>query len=99
MIILGNTTIVSAAIKVWSEVYHEPLILSAPPPASHDDLLHSLYEIGQIAQVPANAQGFLTSTGEFVSRVQAHEIVMAAEQPRIINPSHIEGKLFSEDLW
>ena len=84
----GGPTIIRAAIKVGDDIYH------SAPPARHGLLLHR-YKLGDKPHV----QGFLTNTGEFVSREDARKIALAAGQ--ITEPTHCghSTKLFSEDLW
>jgi hypothetical protein len=86
-------TIVAAALKIQS------MTISAPPPARHHTLLHAIFntygERGPM--IKATDQGFLTSTGRFVSREEAVTIAMAAGQ--IIKPKFQPQQLFSEDLW
>lgn len=50
-----------------------------PPPARHDTLMASIHrEMEHIAK--SEEQGFLTSKGRFVSRLEATEIAIAAKQ-------------------
>ncbi len=79
-------------------VYPEYLTISAPPPARHGSLLHPFIERTGI-RIACEDQGFLTSTGRFVGRKEAHDIAVASGQPLIDHPSRIEGTLYSEDLW
>lgn len=104
------TTIVAAAIRVpvpeefrdieWNgkQVYPYYLTISSPPPARHSTLMHPFITLSG-TRIPANDQGFLTSTGEFVDRKQAYKIAIAAGQPMIDHSSRVEGTLYSEDLW
>lgn len=64
------------------------LIVSLPAPARHGTILHS----GQ----PDGVQGFLTSTGRFVNRVEAYYI--AYRENQIIGEGR-PPQLFSEDVW
>lgn len=98
MIILGTTTIVAAAIRCQDEEQGS-FIISAPPPARHHTLLFCYYGLKGEPLGGAENQGFLTSTGEFVGRRQAMEIVLAAGQRLIDHSSRVEGVLYSEDLW
>jgi hypothetical protein len=84
-------TIVAAAIRVGK------LIVSSPPPARHHHLIHGLSDINRKLLVKPDDQGFLTSTGRFVSREEAWEIAGAACQIREVTGPF--GTLFSEDLW
>lgn len=90
-IALAQVSIVAAAI------FHGAVI-SLPAPARHHTILYSMdTEMGiDVTKVPPLNQGFITSEGKFVNRVEAYYIAYRAGQ--------IEGKdgaprLFSEDLW
>jgi len=82
---------------VAAAVYHGATI-SLPPPARHHTILQSMdIEMGiQAAAVPPQAQGFITSTGRFVNRVEAFYIAFNAEQ---ITSGSEGPQLYSEDLW
>lgn len=102
--------IVAAAVRIvvpkaileelgHGEVDPDHLVLSAPAPARHHHLLHMFFmRFGQAPGAAIN-QGFVTSTGRFVRRDEAHIIAVASGQPMIDHPSRIDGVLFSEDLW
>lgn len=80
--------IISAAIL------YKGLIVTLPPPARHYSILHPLGAIvGEV--IGPDEQGFLTSTGRFVGRIEARDI---AVQVMGIKPAH-RRDLFSEDLW
>lgn len=86
-------SIIAAAVQ-W-----EGVTFSLPKPARHGQVLHSL-ESGQIIDrklIPYVCQGFLTSEGRFVNRVQARHIAYRAGQ----NPKTTgsDRDLYSEDLW
>ena len=102
----STETIVAAAVRIkveseelkammWNgeRVYPDKLIVTSPPPARHGTLMHPLKSF-----VSANDQGFLTSTGRYVDRKEAMQIVKAANQPMTDVP-HQDDQLFSEDLW
>lgn len=103
-------TIVAAAIRVrvsddfrkieWKgkPFYPEFLTISAPPPMRHGQMMHPFAEIAGHRTAPDD-QGFLTSTGRFVSREHALKIAVAAGQPLIDHPSRCPHRLYSEDLW
>ncbi len=76
----------------------EGLTFSLPKPARHGQVLHSM----EAAHMPDYAlsgccQGFLTSEGRFVNRVQGRQIAWIADQ----KPKSTGGDrdLYSEDLW
>lgn len=83
--------IVSAAL------YIQGLIISLPAPARHHTIQHAcdLSHAVITDAVAMGVQGFITTTGRFVNRVEGYYLAHAAKQ--------IEGKkvpeLFSEDLW
>ena len=103
-------TIVAAAILVpvpdelrqemWRgrRVYPDHTIVSAPPPARHGTLMHSMSAYLP-RRVQPDEQGFLTSTGRYVGREEALAIVFAAGQERVDHPSRNDHTLYSEDLW
>jgi len=72
------------------------LIVSAPPPARHGDLMRSLYAINKRISILPSEQGFLTSEGRFVTRPEAFLIAEAAGQLLGEPP---RGDLYSEDVW
>ena len=82
-----NETIVAAAIQCRG------LTLSLPRPAGHGEVM--ALSVG--GNYRADVQGFLTSDGRFVTRVEAMKIAHRAKQAfREPQRSH---ELFSEDLW
>lgn len=85
--------IVAAAIQI------EGVTISLPRPARHGEVLFSCTFIAAESNwLHTATQGFLTSTGRFVNRVQARQIAYVAGQ----NPGHSAGdapELYSEDLW
>ena len=89
------TRIVAAAFKVGD------FVISSPPPSRHHDIGMALNkETGNqyfAVECGPDAQGFLTSDGEFVSRKQAMTIACATGQVDINNRRTTE--LFTEDLW
>ena len=83
-----SETIVAAAIYIG-------FTLSMPPPARHHTILHALTDWTDYMVQP-HEQGFLTSTGRYVSREEALGIAWRAKQ---INKHTHVTKLHSEDLW
>lgn len=68
------------------------MTFTLPAPARHHHILHYLARPDFHVE-----QGFLTSTGRFVSRKEAMGIAVAAGQ---VSPSKVQSPdLFSEDLW
>lgn len=84
-------TIVAAAIQ------YEGVTISLPKPARHAQVMHSCEAFMKDMQIGASCQGFLTSEGRFVNRVQARHIAFIAGQ----EPKSTGGDrdLYSEDLW
>lgn len=90
-------TVETAAILINGE------IITAPRPARHHQLLELHWAAAKGKEgtprhqlVPPSAQGFVTSTGRFVSREEAALIAVAAGQ---ITAPQWGSRLFSEDLW
>jgi hypothetical protein len=102
--------IVAAAIKVVPIVSdgaptpNDGIILSAPPPHKGPHRHHHLIPAGYIVKgnkvVLPQEQGFLTSTGRFVDRVEAMQIAVAADQlfdGQLKRVGYRE--LYSEHIW
>ena len=86
----GRETIVAAALQV------EGFTVSLPRPARHDTIFAVID--GHISLERAIVQGFLTSAGRFVTRVEAKHIAHRAGQPTIRDNLHPRDA-FSEDFW
>ena len=79
------------------------LVLSAPAPCRHHHVIHTAYSAGM--ETAHFEQGFLTSAGRFVDRVEAMRIALSADQ--LVPPRDADGipytrkhrELFSEDVW
>jgi hypothetical protein len=85
-----NERIVAAAIE------YRGLTFSVPAPGRHHNVLHLMFEYN-IPMEAQRRQGFLTSSGRFVDRIEACKIARAADQ--IIKKTGPDGELFSEDVW
>ena len=86
-------TIIAAAIQI------DGVTISLPKPARHAQVLHSAGAMGLPKGLTSSAsQGFLTSAGRFVNRVQAKQIAHIAGQPIIRDDPHPRDA-FSEDFW
>lgn len=80
-------------------------VFSLPKPARHDSLIRALIQSDghpEISQEPEREwahgiQGFVTESGEFLTRDQALLHVTANEQPTTGTPRG--SILFSEDIW
>jgi len=69
---------------------------SAPRPARHHNLIHTIFkEIGRTVG-SKHVQGFLTTTGRFVDR---HEAFKIAKEVGQLSPDDKGDTLISEDLW
>lgn len=84
--------IVRAAIK------HQGVVHSVPVPGRHHDCIICLADSLGVANVPHKdvEQGFLTSRGDFVDRVEAAQIALASGQ---VEKLTWPPRLFSEELW
>jgi hypothetical protein len=82
--------IMRAAIQWKGRVYHYPI------PARHHNVISRMAKIG-FGPEAMHDQGFLTSEGRFVDRVEGLTIAKAAEQ---IQQKHGNvNELYSEDIW
>lgn len=101
---VARERIVRAAITIDDGVW------SVPAPMRHHHAVN-LYVYGSAAHPPADdaidkrcfvgdreEQGFVTSTGRFVSREEAWPIALAAGQI-VRRVGGDEGRLYSENLW
>jgi len=99
-----NLRVVSVAIRIDKPIATEsgmqvvPLIISAPPPARHHNIIHSLAALNQ-DPIPPEDQGFLLSDGRFAPRSSAWIVAQMAGQFLPRAPTGPTGTLFSEDLW
>lgn len=88
--------IVSAAVKIAGV----NAIFSSPPPARHHDVMHAVAAEIEYYDGRQWFQGFLTSSGRFVDRIEACKIADKAGQLNIVRPkTNPDYELFSEDLW
>lgn len=85
-------TIVAAAVQL------DGVTFSLPRPARHAQVLFCLYDWFGDRHIARMTQGFLTSEGRFVNRVQAKHIAHIAGQEIIRDDPH-ETQAFSEDFW
>lgn len=87
--------VIAAAILV------EGVTISLPQPARHGQVLHAAAAMHlPDYHLSSACQGFLTSAGRFVNRVQAKHIAHIAKQPQMRPENQRHGRdLFSEDLW
>lgn len=87
-----NETIVAAAVQ------YDGITFSLPRPARHGQVLLCLQDILDDMQLAHACQGFLTSDGRFVNRVQAKHIAHRAGQKIVRDDPH-PSEAFSEDFW
>lgn len=84
---------------VAAAIHTHGITLSAEKPARHHTVLHSMSkQLGLDAMELGHpdAQGFLTSEGRYVGRIEGAEIAIKAGQIKNLNcPPY----LYSEDLW
>lgn len=102
-------TIVAAAIKVVPSVLRgaptpsDGIILSAPPPHRHHHLIPAGYVTKGNKPVGPEEQGFLTSEGRFVDRLEAMQIAIAIDQLHPLLKGSLQRagykELYSEHLW
>lgn len=74
-------------------------VISLPPPARHHTILQSMLFTMGIGdeKIAEYLQGFLTSDGQYVNRVEAFYIAHKAGQLK--RNSSGRPELYSEDLW
>ena len=87
--------VVAVAIK-----YNE-LLFSLPAPARHHNVLHKMFlplgegGLGLNKSLP-HEQGFLSSSGNFLSRTDAAQLALLNGQ---VSKLIVPPNLYSEDLW
>ncbi len=84
--------IVAAAIQI------ENITISLPQPARHGHVLACAVDYLSV-EPGVGVQGFLTSEGRFVNRIQARQIAHIAGQNPTYSGNPQSPELFSEDLW
>jgi hypothetical protein len=90
---LGHTEEVAAAAIIDAK----GKIFTMPPPARHDNLIREMVRRGDRPPI-IGEQGFMTSLGRFVDRVEARMIADRARQVR--RPLRVAGReLYAEELW
>jgi hypothetical protein len=75
-------------------------VFDVPRPGRHHDVIRIMRMAGKPWKSPDEAlhvQGFVTSTGRFVDRVEAKKIATAANQ--LLERESGKTELFSEDVW
>ena len=86
-----SEAIVAAAIQ-W-----EGVTISLPRPARHGHVLACASQFMPDYATSGCCQGFVTSEGRFVNRIQARQLAhMSGQEPKTTGAAH---ELYSEDLW
>lgn len=78
-------------------ITYEGKTYSLPRPHRHNHVIRMMVDEHGIQKPGSRGQGFITSAGRFVDRVEALSIARAANQ--ILLGRGLHGQLFSEDLW
>lgn len=82
---------------VAAAVVYNGVTCSLPAPARHGDIMHTIARhVGEDRWPVDGISGFLTSSGQFVSRIQAARVAVEAGQ---IDKPKWGAHLYSEDLW
>jgi hypothetical protein len=89
-----NPTITHVAIRFKGEIY------SLPAPNRHHDVIRHIIDSTGETHVDSRDedQGFLDSTGRYLTRWQALRVASQAGQLKPNEPVRI-GLLFSENVW
>jgi hypothetical protein len=66
-------------------------------PGRHHDLIHHMGQLGRAGAGNVNDQGFLTTHGRFINRVEAR--IIADREGQTLPDAHSTKYLFSEDLF
>ena len=82
--------VVAAAVQLGDEIH------TLPPPKRHHHVLWKMDADGLNAMDPAQVQGFIDQAGQFLDRLEAANVAIAAGQ---IDALQWPPRLFSEDLW
>ena len=90
MSLINSERILLAAIKTGDN----QVSVSLHPESRHSEIIHHLARCGFETPIKGE-QGFLTSTGRFVNRVEAKEIAIKSG---VVNETEF-NQLYSEDLW
>lgn len=74
----------------------DPIVWAVPQPGRHHDVIKSMAASG-LGPDAMHDQGFRTSTGRFVDRVEGLAIAKAAGQ--VVEKHGNPNELYSEDMW
>lgn len=83
--------IICSAVKYGDEIFRGN--------RHHDCFLSARYKLGDEIKIRQEMQGFITSTGRYVSREEAMKIHRASGIQPFRGTYCREDKLFSEDLY
>jgi hypothetical protein len=86
-------TIVAVAVRAFG------VVLSVPKPGRHHTVLNTFSQatgLNMVENSGPDDQGFLTSAGRFVGRIEAAKIAVDEGQ---IEALQWPPQLYSEDLW
>lgn len=78
-------------------IRHDGIVYSLPRPARHCHVTWMMGEQLGLGPETMHDQGFVTSTGRYVSREEA--CIIARQAGQIKNKTCPEHVLFSEDVW
>lgn len=88
---MSNEIVICAAVKIGGQLFRGN--------RSSDCVLSARNLLGKGIRVMRDNQGFITSTGRFVSRKDAYDLQIAAGIPSAQGSYSIPGTLYSEDLY
>jgi hypothetical protein len=85
-------------VRIVAAAIHHGATISLPPPARHHTVLQTMSIVMGVdaTLVRPENEGFLTSEGCFVNRVEAYHIAWRVGQ---IEEDKQVPELYSEDLW
>lgn len=84
--------------KIVAAAIYAGATVSLPPPARHHTILQSMSMIMDIDAIKhGHNQGFLTSFGRYVNRVEGWGIAQKAGQ--VLRNTSGQPELYSEDMW
>lgn len=86
-------------VRIVAAAVYFGATISLPPPARHHTILQSMeLTMGiDFDRIINPLQGFLTSEGQFVNRVEAYYIAYNSGQ--LLRNTSGRPELYSEDLW
>lgn len=88
---MSNEIVICAAVGIGGQLFRGN--------RSADCIMSARNLLGKRMIVRRDNQGFITSTGRFVSRKEAYDLQIAAGIPSAQGRYSIPGTLYSEDLY